>query len=168
MTGINTAVSSDQVIVASDGRPRLQGKGPGLFAIVSDHCGHCHSLKRSVADAQKTGEMNFYYMSGDDEDPETRRVMKELKVSGFPDMYEVQKDGAMTPYLGDRKPSALLSNFGSSKFGSSKLTATSSQCPNARTWHGYPMFYAVLVVIAALLLLGFGLGSIFRPKTARF
>lgn len=148
MTGVSTAVAAGQIRKGANGQFHLSNAGPGLLAIVSEYCGHCKTLKGNVQEAQKTGHMNFYHLSGDGQDNETKRVMKELKVTGFPEMYEVGADGTLRPFTGARNPETLLAVFGVQKGG----TAT-----NGRNLS--PFVHTVIIIIMTLFLL-----AVFCPQ----
>ena len=152
MSDLGNAVKASQINKGSDGRIRLSNcSGPGLLAIVSDYCGHCHTLKQNVKDAQKIGRLNFYQLSGDGSDTETKRVMKDLKVTGFPDMYHVSHDGSLKPYNGGRDPRTLVVTFGSPQGGAAKSVKDPKKL----------LFHVALAFVAVLLLL-----AVFRPKSA--
>ena len=145
MPGTTTKVAAKQII-RSENDYKLKDAGNGLFAIVSDYCGHCNVLKKNVVEAQKTGTLNFYFLNGDADDAETKALLRGLNVEGFPDMYSVHPTGSLVSYDGPRDPQALIQSFGSKV--SSSGGASSSFC----RWRKIALF--ILAVVIGLILFG--------------
>lgn len=116
-------------------------KGPGLLAIVSDFCGHCEALKTTVSRASQDRPLRAYYISADRKDSLTQNLMRDMDVTGVPDIYRIELDGRLVPYTGKTDPDSLLRHFG----------GASSACHRWET-RILPFALVVAVVIWFLLL----------------
>jgi len=113
--------------------------GPALLAIVSDSCYHCHGLKKTLATMSKPPRT--YFITSDRNDSETQNLLRQLEVSGVPDMYRVDATGRISKYDGPRDAGALSGNFGGSGGG---------QACNWERWI-LPFILVVIFVLAMTL-----------------
>ena len=115
-------------------------KGPALLAIVSNFCGHCEALKATLSNASRSRPLRAYFISADRKDAKTQNLMRDLDVTGVPDIYRVEPNGQLVPYKGKTDSESLLRHFGGS----------SSAC---HRWETRILPFALLVALVIWFLL---------------
>ena len=93
-------------IIKANGKP---GRG-AIIAVLAPWCGWCNKLKTSgELDRVSTDEL---VVEVDDKHPETRELMQEVGVQGFPCLIIMGADGSMKAHEGPREASALKQALG--------------------------------------------------------
>ena len=115
MNPVSTEVSPEILQKTKDGwriaAPSAQ-PGGGMFAVVADWCGHCKTLKSTVAQAQRNKPFDFFYMTGDKTN-DHKTKSQQLGVEGFPTTYFIGRNGVLFPYNGARSVPAFNELFSS-------------------------------------------------------
>lgn len=83
------------------GKIKLKNQGVGLLFIGVNWCGHCVAFKpifQQFSEITK-GQFNTYTADGDSL---PKNLLKKLGVVGFPSLFLVSANGALTKYQGNR------------------------------------------------------------------
>jgi len=113
--------------------------GPAMLAIVSDSCGHCHALKRTL-DTMKDAP-TAYFLPADNADAETQNLLRSLDITGVPEIFWVDENGQLVRHNGSRDEETLRNQF------------SGSRSARPHTWEKCVLPFVALVIIIIFLLM---------------
>ena len=111
-------------------------RGPALVAVVSDFCGHCTTLKKTLS-TMKT-PVKAYLVSSDNQDADTQNFMRSMNITGVPELFRVSDDGTLDTYHGARDETSLVQHFGGNP-------------GHGHSWERCVLPFVILVVIVLML-----------------